>query len=521
MSDLRHKSKRGWIGDRKGMILPIALIFLVVLSIMGIAAIMTATSTTGLFGGLRRADEALYNAEAGVEVAKRIIAQENPNFDQVYANAGQLPGLEGTVSYGNGSYTVLIVNNEDDPGFGSDLERDGRYIVHSTGRVSDAVKTLEVVVESFSRFFYFTEWEEAPGTAAEADWVKKFVFFRTGDNLDGPVHSNHALHIGGNPVFTALASSNESPYKLTGSADDSAIFLGGSNWSRYVSLPVGPDGVFGTADDLVDVKTGADAKGTVIDTYDTGTAKPWDYRVHFRGDRGPEVDIHKKDPADADWTFVETLTIGAGFNGVVYFHGGGPVHVGGKIKDTGSDRGKLSSSGVESTVQGRWTICSASESTDLITTAGELQVEGDIKYEGNYTAGGDPFPSLDPDDPPQGLLGLVSANNVVIKENLEDDAQAIRANGITIHASIMATSNENATFSVETALIDGVPGSLNRPINLLGGIIQSRRGVVGIFDIVGLITGFDKNYMYDPRLYYMTPPSFPLALNLKVKSWKE
>jgi hypothetical protein len=110
---------------------------------------------------------------------------------------------------------------------------------------------------------------------------------------------------------------------------------------------------------------------------------------------------------------------------------------------------------------------------------------------------------------------------VVIKEDGEDTAQAIRNNGITIHASIMAASNDNATFSVETALVEGVAGSSGRKINLLGGIIQYRRGVVGKFTAAGLTQGFQKNYRYDTRLWYMAPPSFPLALNMKTKSWRE
>jgi hypothetical protein len=517
----------GILRNEKGIVLPIALIFLVILSIMGIAAIMTSTSTTAVFGGLRRADEALYYAEAGVEAAKKFIAQTSPNFDQVYANSGQITGLEGTISYGNGSYTVVLLNNEDDPGYPGaghpeNREKDGRYVIHSKGVASDAAKTLEVVVESFSRFFYFTEWEEAPGKQTETDISEKYVFFRSNDTLDGPVHSNHALHLAGTPSFSALASSNESPYYLAGSASEASIFLQGTNWSRYVTLPVGPDKVFGTDDDLTDVKNGALAIGRIINTYDTTTSSAWEYRVHFRGDQGMEADIYKKAQTDTDWTFVETLEIGPGFNGVIYFHGGGPIHVGGKIRNSGSANqiGKLDpTGGTESTVQGRWTICSAKESTDVVTTPGEIRIVGDIKYTGNYTSG-DPFPTAGTD--PGGLLGLVSANNVVVRElTSEDTAQTIRNNGLTIHASIMATSNDNATFSVETALLEGVSGSLGRQVNLLGGIIQYRRGVVGKFNVGGLTQGFQKNYRYDTRLYYMTPPAFPLALNLKIKSWKE
>ena len=510
----------GALSGQKGIILPIALIFLVILSIMGIAAIMTSTSTTAVFGGLRRTDEALYYAEAGVEAAKKIIARTSPNFDQVYARSGLLTGLDSTVTYGNGSYSVRILNDEGeaDPA----LERNGRYIIHSTGRASDATKTLEVVVESFSRFFYFTELEEAPGTVGDPDISDRYVFFRTGDNMDGPVHSNNLIHISGNPTFSALVSSNQSPYKLSGSAADDSIFLGATNWSRTVVLPVGPNGTFGDVDDLDDVWTGALAMGRIYDTYDTGTASAWEYRVHFRGDQGMKADIYRKDPATQNWTFVETLTIGAGFNGVIYFHNGGPVHVGGKIRTTGtaSQIGKLDpAGGVESTVRGRWTICSARnpdpDHPDIVSPPGEMRIVGDIKYNGSYS-GGDPFPT-----DPTGLLGLVSANNVVIKEDGEDTAQTIRSSGITIHASIMAASNDNATFSVETALLEGVAGSLGRQINLLGGIIQFRRGVVGRFNMGGLTQGFQKNYRYDPRLYYMSPPSFPLAMNMKTKSWRE
>jgi len=150
---------RRWVlEDRKGMILPLSLIFLLILTLMGIAAVMTSSTGSSIMGGLKRVDEALYLAELGTEEAKKAIAQRNPNFDQVYAANGLIPGLgssdEGKVTRSDGSYYYMrILNNEDDPGYPS-LERDGRYIIHCTAVVGDTQKSLEVIVEAFSRFFY-------------------------------------------------------------------------------------------------------------------------------------------------------------------------------------------------------------------------------------------------------------------------------------------------------------------------------------------------------------------------------
>ena len=119
-SSIRSKRGEGILRNRKGLVLPLALIFLVILSIMGIAAIMTSTSTSALFGGLRRGDEALYYAEAGIEAAKNQIARALPNFDSVYADGGKIPGLPDEEAdgrrYGNGFYKVRLVNDDgDDP----------------------------------------------------------------------------------------------------------------------------------------------------------------------------------------------------------------------------------------------------------------------------------------------------------------------------------------------------------------------------------------------------------------------
>ncbi len=552
------RGRNKFLRNEKGVILPIALIFLVILSIMGIAAIMTSTSTSVMFGGLRRSDDALYNAEAGVEMARRLIAQSNPNFDQVYMDDGVLPGLEGTFTYGNGSYTVKILNNEDDPGYNTDpalnVEKDGRYVIQAIGRVGDATKTLEVVVESFSRFFWFTEYEIAPGMREETDWTKKYVFFRDGDILDGPAHTNHEFHIAYGttswPEFRASASANAQPFYLTGTPSSTMlanIFQGPTNWARLVNLPVGPDKEFGTPDDLDEVLQGATTKGKVIDTQESG--QKCDYRIFFTGESGKTARVFRMEytptqhdpdgvPGSGDEYTTEAETaheitgspfsVSASFNGVFYFYGGGNILVGGHINDDGTlDPSAAAVS--NNWVNGRWTVCSGLKAdvdpARLVPTAGEIRIQGDIKYIGTYGGDyGDIFPIVTTDGVERvvadGLLGLVSQSSIML-----DYTAAIKANGVTIHASLMATAKDQfGGFCVDTGYTNDTPNAVrgDKNLNAMGGFIQYYRGVIAKFEQTGGIrTGFQKNYKYDTRLYYMMPPSFPVAVNLKNRSWKE
>jgi hypothetical protein len=210
--------------------------------------------------------------------------------------------------------------------------------------------------------------------------------------------------------------------------------------------------------------------------------------------------------------------------------------VGGRINSNGTLNTDLTgSSADDSTVNGRWTICSGLlESVDntrpVVFPAGPMWIDGDIKYEGTYGSAtyGDIFPIVEFTDTDGvkkekvealGLLGLVSGNNVTIQ-----NTPNIVANGVTIHASVMATNGEEfGSFMAREELVNGtnaVKGDKN--VNLMGGIIQYNRGVMGSFETVNAQkTGLKKNYKYDTRLFYMSPPSFPVAVNLKTRSWRD
>ncbi|MGZ8765933.1 MAG: hypothetical protein ACXW2C_09615, partial [Acidimicrobiia bacterium] len=62
-------------------------------------------------------------------------------------------------------------------------------------------------------------------------------------------------------------------------------------------------------------------------------------------------------------------------------------------------------------------------------------------------------------------------------------------------------------------------GALLGNLNITGAIAQRYRGIVGLIGS----TGFLKNYVYDNRLKYLSPPKFldPIAAAWGANTWAE
>jgi hypothetical protein len=90
---------------------------------------------------------------------------------------------------------------------------------------------------------------------------------------------------------------------------------------------------------------------------------------------------------------------------------------------------------------------------------------------------------------------------------------------LTIDGVVMAGS-QNSTSG--TFWYENYNSGLQNVINLLGGVIQNARGPVGTFDqsTNTLLTGYSKNYVYDPRLGSAPPPFFPITGAYDVLSWQ-
>ncbi len=147
---------------------------------------------------------------------------------------------------------------------------------------------------------------------------------------------------------------------------------------------------------------------------------------------------------------------------------------------------------IKGTVKGKWSI----------GTNKSVYIDDDIVYNNI------PNPK-DKNDPSGDLLGILAKDDVIVTDNTANGSD------INICASIYC---EDGGFTAENFDTRSVSGN----INLIGGIIQQKRGAVSIFNSSGtVINGFNKNYKYDSRLLRMVPPYYPSTNTFKIISWLE
>jgi hypothetical protein len=60
-------------------------------------------------------------------------------------------------------------------------------------------------------------------------------------------------------------------------------------------------------------------------------------------------------------------------------------------------------------------------------------------------------------------------------------------------------------------------------LSIRGAIAQRYRGIVGTFSGPNPNSGYEKDYLYDPRLRYQSPPHFldPVSSAWQVVTWAE
>lgn len=209
-------------GER-GSILIIVLILMSALAAIAAGMSFMARTESALSSNDVQEKETFYLAEAACEEAVHYLNQlgepfvgTGPNRDQPLAIAQDAPRL------GIGNITVYIDSKDTNGGEATRFVQISARATHQNGRVTKAI-TMRAGQQNFARFAYFSNNE------LRANGSK--IWFNSGDNLYGPVHTNDQFHIAGTPVFHQEASStaNTIDYYNGGPPNDNPDFKKGVN----------------------------------------------------------------------------------------------------------------------------------------------------------------------------------------------------------------------------------------------------------------------------------------------------
>lgn len=502
-------------GGRSGSALLTTVFALFVLTAAMILVLTQVSGAIHLNRKQRAATAAFNIAESGAELAS-LWLRKQPYPPTKTLDPFNGPKPLGTDDTEEGTYEVTVESHPDNAKPSQYLKR---FLIVSTGTVRGESKTVEVVLQqaSFGRYAYFTDQELAVTGSP--------IQFRTGDRIDGPAHSNNSFGTNfnitytsaDNPIFldklTAVGTTiNYSPSMPSNETTFRKIFKGGSQGFQlgvpYVPLPSSTDvqrnaawgSSFGfPSTDGVYLRSGVDGG-----FYIRGNAAIR-FSVNAAGNQVITV---------TQGTKVTAITLNRATKEVTT---SGPVGPGSAKTATGLGTGVIFCTGDITSLQGE--IADNLVSNGQITTRSEFTVATDVNAGKDIEITGSLVYKTRPDKTldvgadanlKAGTLGLV-AHNTTIDKNAPT---SLEINAVTLSGG---ENIADGSFGVENYSSKAV-GRLR----VLGGIIQRKRGAVGTFNSsTGAMTaGYEKDYVYDPRLAINPPPFFPTTGGYERLSWR-
>jgi hypothetical protein len=525
------------VNNQKGMALMATLIFVFVISTMGIALLTMTNNETKLSALQKNSTDAFYLADSGTERAISWLEKQAAPPNTIPSPLDGSADIEGM---GGGKYNVTI----DPPSSGTE-EFDKVYTITCVGHAgySNSMRTIEtkVRVESFAGFAYFSDEEKDPNGDT--------IWFITDDVIGGKMHSNDLIHISGTPHFLGevtttvdhidymndhyytrlnaqgdivnnhpdideIFQSDDTEWGLT--LSDDAIPLpqnreiSGTQYARSLeSISLGPSYTDVGTKGVYIPKSGNNVNGGI---YVNGDVK----ELILGTDSGNskisiiQEGVHViKTEIITNEVYRWTKVIKYDKNGV---EDGYPVtynNIPNDVLYVGGEIHKLNANKINGGVQGKLTIAAKEN----------INIGGDILYNDRIVNNID-FGSEEADlSLVNDSLGLVSEKNIIVEKNAKGSDGS---HNIEINAILMAI---NTSFSYED-YEDDMKGTLK----IFGAFIQKRRGAVGTFDSHSghKQSGFTKDYHYDqrmastdPNIPSMIPPYFPTTGNYEKISWRE
>jgi Tfp pilus assembly protein PilX len=525
---------------RPGSALVAVILVLMMLSLLG-GAIMTLTMHNLRMGDRqRRVGISFSLAEAGAERAMAWV--------RLQSELGNLPTSETSIAatnLGDGTYSAVITPDVAN----STLDRK-MFTVTATGTANGRTETVQIAMRqsSFGRYAYFSDYEVSSISGNP-------IWFKAGETLDGPVHSNNATatyneggvsvtaptHLDVNyngstsPIFMheVTASSDDviyNPGDPTTETDFRKVYDEGSSGYHLDVEPIelpktsdrqrnaawGATSGFPTDNGVYVANNGATATGGI---YIKG-----DSEIVMSVSGGNQVFAIKQGSNTTTITFNKSTnqTDVVKPDGTVLHYDGltnGVVFSADNITKLEGTIADNQVSGTTITKRNAYTICTdqgRAPDHPLGPAAGKkVTITGNIQYQ---TPPDKTQPPTHSSNLNAGTLGIVS-KDVMVSSSAPQNT--------TIHAVVLASGYDgtaDATTSKKGSFWNEVYNTRTPPgdLNLIGGLIQRRRGAVGTFNAATgqTATGFTKKYSYDPRMADNPPPYFPTTNKFDNISWK-
>lgn len=510
------------VRNERGSALLMVLTAMIVVTTLTVA-MLTLTSTT-LRGNarLQTRASALAVAESGAELGVLWLRDQSipPTSDQTITNYLLAPP--------SGSSWVVTLTND----VHNTTQYLKTYIVTCTATVDGKSRQVKVVARqsTFGKYAYFTDRETSSSGSA--------IWWNSKDSIDGPVHSNNLSGKNFNidysgwstnnprrPIFQDIvtgcgSSISYQPSRPTTETTFQRVFLNGSKGYllgvNKVNLPpsttVQKEAAWGGTSGFpatTGVYIRSDANNGNGGTYIHG-----DCTIAMSVDgsgnqlmtvkQGANTTVVKYD-LTAGTTTVLSGPVGSGSatsassssNGVVYCTGA-ITSLAGTIADNKVVNGQISR-------RSAWTICTDTNGLKDITITGNLVYQTrpdktqDMDAAVNLAAG---------------TLGLVAqdiriADAGVASPNNHPDRE--------IDAVMLAgSSTVDGSISVNNYNDNKGKGTLK----VIGGLIQSTRGIVASLSSGVVQSGYAKDYRYDQRLSTAPPPFFPTTGAYSRLSWE-
>ena len=343
------------------------------------------------------------------------------------------------------------------------------------------------------------------GTVVSSGTVAGFscleIQWASGDIVQGPLHSNDALQVGGSPLFTDPVTESS----WTNPPDPSRrwwntgqpLTLSGTTkgyWPVYaapMAMPNGNSELLKYVEPRIDDASAAPGPGCLY----TGQT-----RITFTG---TTMQVYSPSTTNApsrcldtaNRANVQTKTIPP----VVY------------VNDTASC-GSVDTSKMTVPRSGEWT---GGITTDYTCSRGTAVVSGNVDGQVTVSAKDDIVITGDVTvqdaTSDTDMVGLVAGSYVWVYHPVDSSGNNLLTSAASVHTLQAAILSLRHSFLVQNwqygAALSST-GSTSSKLNVTGSISQRYRGPVGTGNSSGPVSGYLKNYVYDQRLKNLQPPYF-------------